>query len=128
MLAVLRPLPKIMSTFSRCLHLGLVACLTGCASTSLDSTTQASIANIQISQNEPSNCQYLSEAVSFRISHKGYALDVFDTETQIENLHDQKLKLHARKLNANYVHTVYERNTGLANIVEVNTFYNCQGV
>ncbi len=127
MLAWLWYRPNARPVILVCALATLTGSLSGCASSSLDATTAASLANIQMSNVAPKDCRYLSETVSFHISHKGYALDVFDTESQIIKMHGQKLRLHAKKINANYVHTVFERNTGLANVVYISAYYQCGG-
>ena len=82
---------------------------------------------VAISDVAPNNCYYIGEAISFHLSHKGYALDLFDTESQIIKFHNQKLRIRAKTLNANYIHTVYSRNTGLMNVAYIHAFYKCGG-
>jgi hypothetical protein len=104
----------------------IAAAAGGCGPPPLDANVSAGLSGIRISTEAPAGCRYAGEAVSFNKTNKHYATaDPFDIDGKMLKVHDEELKLHAQKLGANYVQTVYVKETGLQATVRVNAFFSC---
>lgn len=109
------------------LRFAAIGLLSGCTSP-LDPKLEAELATVRVSEDAPNNCRYVGESVSFNKSVKGYATaDPFDVEGQAAKIHDEEVRLHAKKLGADRVQIVFVKNTELASIVRVNAYYACGG-
>ena len=96
-----------------------------CATPTLDSALVAQLAYIRIVDKPPSNCRYVTEAVSYRFLVSEIGIDVGGGEKQTAAMHDAELRKHAKAVGANVVYTPLVHRTGFAFMMQVNVFYAC---
>jgi homoserine dehydrogenase len=96
-----------------------------CATPTLDSALVAQLAYIRIVDKAPSNCRYLTEAVSYRFLVSELGIDVAGGEKQLEAMHDTELRKQAKSVGGNVVYTALIHRTGFAFMMQVNVFYAC---
>lgn len=103
---------------------GLLAAIVlgGCASAAIEPEVAAEVSGVEFVTDAPS-CRYAGETVSFHRSMEGAAI-VLGPDIARQR-HDVELKRNARKLGANRVHIMYERNNGLLAVIRVSAFYAC---
>jgi hypothetical protein len=99
--------------------------VTACATPTLDSALVAQLAYIRIVDKAPSNCRYVTEAVSYRFLVSEIGIDVGGGEKQLEAMHDTELRKQAKSVGANVVYTALIHRTGFAFMMQVNVFYAC---
>ena len=96
-----------------------------CATPTLDSAMVAQLAYIRIVDKPPSNCRYVTEAVSYRFLVSEIGIDVDGGEKQMAAMHDAELRKQAKSVGANAVYTALIHRTGFAFMMQVNVFYAC---
>src|SRR5262245_1476551 len=96
-----------------------------CATPTLDSALVAQLAYIRIVDKPPSNCRYVTEAVSYRFLVSEIGIDVGGGEKQLAELHDAELRQQAKAVGADLVYAPLMHRTGFAFVMQVNVVYAC---